>query len=71
MKPVDRQGKIVVVVGTVTNDVRIMTVPRMTVRVSCGYGCPVGMGVLLVWVSCWYGGRAMDVVAADLCTEVY
>lgn len=37
MKPADRQGKIVVVVGTVTNDVRILTVPKMTVR------CPVGM----------------------------
>lgn len=37
MKPADRQGKIVVVVGTVTNDVRILTVPKMTVRRSSWY----------------------------------
>ena len=31
MKAEDRQNKIAVVVGTVTNDVRIMKVPKLTV----------------------------------------
>lgn len=31
MKPADRQGKIAVIVGTVTNDIRILEVPKMTV----------------------------------------
>ena len=33
MKPADRKDKIAVVVGTVTNDVRILEVPKLTV--SC------------------------------------
>lgn len=31
MKPKDRQNKIAVVVGTITNDVRILKVPKLTV----------------------------------------
>ncbi len=32
MKAPDRREKIAVIVGTVTNDVRILTVPKLTVR---------------------------------------
>lgn len=34
MKPADRQGKIAVVVGTVTSDVRVLEIPKLKVRVS-------------------------------------
>ena len=34
MKAEDRREKIAVVVGTVTNDVRILTVPKLKVRVD-------------------------------------
>ncbi len=32
MKPADRKTKIAVVVGTVTNDVRVFDIPKLTVR---------------------------------------
>lgn len=31
MKAEDRKSKIAVVVGTVTNDVRVLTIPKLTV----------------------------------------
>lgn len=31
MKPADRKDKIAVVVGTVTNDVRVLEIPKLTV----------------------------------------
>lgn len=36
MKPADRQDKLAVIVGTVTNDIRILEVPKMTVS-SAGH----------------------------------
>ncbi len=32
MKPTDRKSKIAVVVGTITNDVRVFDIPKLTVR---------------------------------------
>ena len=34
MKPVDRATKIAVVVGTITDDLRIYTIPKLTVSVK-------------------------------------
>ena len=49
MKAEDRQKKIAVVVGTVTNDVRILKVPKLTVSVLCAElvvsECDIGLFV--------------------------
>lgn len=37
MRPKDRKDKIAVVVGTVTNDVRILDIPKLKVSVAWNY----------------------------------
>lgn len=52
MKAEDRQEKIAVVVGTITNDVRILTVPKLKVCVDnlCCYVPKEGGLFLFMWL---------------------